>query len=83
VLELLPFSALIVGGLVLAGFAGLIFWDLRHQSTGTDPRFFLYLERIQLEQAERDRQLWQALAQLDRRTLPVGDGRRVTIESEE
>jgi hypothetical protein len=82
VLELLPFLALIIGGLVLVGFAGLVFWDLRRQSVVTDAVLFLALQRWRLEQSERDAALWQAIAQLDRRSLPARDDRSpvVTIE---
>ena len=72
-METLPFVLAIVGGLVLAGLAGLMVWDLRRQATVTDPRLLVLLERLQLDQTERDRRIWQAIAHLNRRTLPDGD----------
>jgi hypothetical protein len=76
-LETLPFVVLILGGLLLAAFGAFIVWDRVRQTprspqAGTvDSALLLYLERLRLDQTERDRQLWQAIAHLDRRNLPV------------
>lgn len=42
----------------------------------TDPGLLFYLERLQ---AQRDRELWRAIAHLDRQSLPAGDNRREVV----
>lgn len=80
-MELLPFVLLIVGGLLLAGLGGLIFWDLRRQAALTvDPRLLACLEHLQLQQTEGDRQLWRALASIQRRSLPAGSQEVIIYE---
>jgi len=69
-LETLPYLMLICGGVGVGGLVVLAFWDLRRVA---DPRLLFYLDRLQLDQAERDRQLWRAIAALDRRALTGGD----------
>ena len=83
-LELLPYVLLIWGGLLLVGFAAFVVWDLRalrerQTAAGSDPALLFHLERLQLEQAERDREIWRVLGLLARRTLPAGVGTEVTI----
>ena len=79
-MDALPYVILIVGGVVGLVLLLLIFWDLRRaRPASADPGLLVYLERLQLAQAERDRQLWQAIARLDRRALAGGDRREVTI----
>lgn len=73
VLELLPFLAVIVGALLLAGLGGLLFWDLRTQGNATT---LAELRRLEAAQAERERVLWHVLAEL--RRLP-DRGAEVTI----
>jgi hypothetical protein len=92
VLETLPFVVLILGGMLLAGFGAFIVWDrarpcLRQdrqppQRGVPDPTLLLYLERLRLDQTERDRQIWQAIAHLDRRSLQAGDRGEVTIHGD-
>jgi hypothetical protein len=82
VMEVLPVLVILVGALLLAGLATAMFWDLRRQTSVSDPRLLVLLERLQLDQAERDRQLLGAIANLDRRTLPAGDDRAVIIYTE-
>lgn len=86
-LELLPYVLLIWGGLLLVGFAAFVVWDLRslrerQAPAATDPALLLYLDRLRLEQAERDREVWRALGTLARHTLPAGVGTGVTIYPE-
>lgn len=85
-MELIPYVLIIVGGLLLAGLGGLLFWDWRRQPApaAADPRLLALLEQLQLHQAERDREIWRAMAILQRRSLPAGsvaiydsEGRRV------
>ena len=86
-LELLPYVLLIGGGLLLVGFAAFVVWDLRslrerQTAAGSDPALLLYLDRLRIEQAERDREIWRVLGLLARRTLPAGVGTEVTIYPE-
>lgn len=68
-LETLPYVALIGGGVVLILIVALMFWDLRRQSGSTNHDLLIYLEQRRIDQVERDRQFWQAIAHLDRRLL--------------
>ena len=80
-LETLPYVVLIGGGVGVALVLVLMFWDLRRaRPAAADPGLLFYLERLHLDQAERDRQLWRAIAHLDRRALAgVDDRREVTV----
>jgi len=76
-IETLPFLVVIVGGLLLAGMGGLAFCDLRNQRQaqgGTDAAILLELRRLEIAQAERDRAMWRALAEVSRRRLTDGNG---------
>jgi len=81
-LETLPYLMLICGGVGVGGLALAFLWDLRRtRPVAAEPGLLLYLERLQLDAAERDRQLWRAIAQLDRKA--IGPGREeVTIYPE-
>lgn len=46
---------------------------------GNDPALLGYLQRLELAQAEERRQLWRAIAALDRRLLAEGDREGVII----
>ena len=74
-LEILPYMLLIVGVLVLAGFAAFAVWDLRRAAMSG----MVHLERLRLEQAERDRALWLAMSRLDRIVLPEGQRSREVV----
>jgi hypothetical protein len=81
-LDLLPYVLIIAGGLALAGLGLVLWWDLRSMRplAPGDRALLLHLQRLELSQAERDRQLWRAIAALDRRTLPAArSGREVVI----
>ena len=85
-METLPFLAVIVGGLLLAGMGGLAFWDLRSQRQtqgGTDAAILLELRRLEMAQAERDRAMWRALAQVSRRRLTDGKGEVIIYTDKE
>lgn len=84
VVEMLPYVLVIVGGLLLAGLGGLMFWDLRRQPrpVAADPGL-LYLERLRLEDRARERDLWRAIALLARRGVGAGQEERVVIVYDE
>ena len=73
---MLPYVLAILGAVLLAGLGAVLFWDLRRQPRPTtDPALLVYLERLRLEGRERDRELWHALAELTRRSLPASASR--------
>lgn len=73
-LEMLPY-VLIVSGMVLIG--GVAAWILALRVTGQgsaeSQALLAYIERLQLAQADRDRELWRAIAEIERRALGPGD----------
>lgn len=78
-LGLLPYVLTILGGLLLAGLGGLIFWDLRRQSSQNEPGI-AHLEYLLLQQAKDSRDLWRAIAKTQRLSLPASSqGREVVI----
>ena len=80
-LETLPYLVAIGGGILVLVLTGLVVWDLRSRPPAQpDPALLFYLDRLRLDGAKRDRELWHALAELSRRGLPSGDnGRGVVI----
>jgi len=50
---------------------------------GDDPALLVYLDRLRLEQAERDRHIWRVLDHLARYTLPAGGGEVVIYSDSE
>jgi hypothetical protein len=66
-----------VGGLLLLSFLGVVlFGIMARRPVLADPRLVLYLRNLE----ERDRELWQAIAHLDRRSLPgTGAAKEVII----
>ena len=74
-LETLPVLAISGGGVVVLVVAALVFWDLRSRRPATDPALLIYLDRLRLESASGDRELWHAIGELDRRALPSGYSR--------
>lgn len=75
-LELLPFVAMILGAVGLAGLGALMFWDSRRNRAAVDPTLALLLGQMTRDQI----QLWRAVAHLDRRAaLPAGDDRREVV----
>jgi hypothetical protein len=85
-LDVLPYVLAIGGGVLLAGAGLLVFWDLRRQAAlvarpGSDVLLLAReLQRLELIQARRDRELWRALGRVAARgELPPG-GRVVIYE---
>jgi hypothetical protein len=79
-IDTLPYLAA-VGGLVIIGVLAMILvhdlWG-RYRPQPGDPELLVYLDRLRLEQAERDRALWMALGRLSRH-LPDGADQEVVV----
>lgn len=66
--------ALSLGVLPLSLAAGAVMFLLAaRQRYSLDPTLLVYLDRLQLRQAVRERELWHALATMQRRQLPAGE----------
>jgi hypothetical protein len=77
-MEILPYVALIVGALLLAGLGGLIFWDLRRNMAvpvhrTIDPRLLRILEQQQRQLADVERVSWHAIATAQRAMMAPGN----------
>lgn len=70
-LEILPYTVLLAGLLLLGGLALFAFWDLRTQANHRQPdsALLVWIARAQAGQLERDRALWHAIGQLQRQAL--------------
>ena len=80
-LDALPYVLSILGAGVVFTLLVLAFWDLRglRQAGGGNGAILAYLDRLQLDQAQRDRDLWRAIATMDRRSLAPGDKSREVV----
>ena len=67
--------------LPLDRFAALVIVLAMRRRSNHDPALLLYLHRLQLQQTERERELWHALATMQRREW-LGGGREVIIYDE-
>jgi len=72
----LPYVLAFGGGILILALAMLMFWDFRgqRQQAVVDPGLLFYLDRLRLESAGRDRELWHAIGELSRRELASGNG---------
>lgn len=59
--------------------AGAVMFLLARRRRSLDPLLLVYLDRLQLRQAVHERELWHAVATMQREALSAGDGRTARV----
>lgn len=71
--------ALSLVALPLSLVAGAVIVLLTRRRRSLDPMLLVYLDRLQLRQAMHERELWHAVARMQRQALAAGDHRAVRV----